>query len=256
MAENAIEIYNQGYYYYTGKEGYPLNYNKALQCFQKAAELGVSAAMNYMGLFYERGELVNQNSRLAVDWFYRALQADSGNAHAAYNLARMYYNGIGVAKDMVKAYEFSKATVDLGLGNTHSVYPQSCYLTGCILIEHYNNYNEAYPYFIDAAKYGDIPEAWYNLGWLSEKGVVPVKNPGSDAKAARDGMARDFYEEAAKKGMPEAMDSIGRLYAAYNMLKEARPYIEKAASMGYEPAKKRLKMLSVAEGGSLWNLFK
>ena len=31
---------------------------------------------------------------------------------------------------------------------------------------------------------------------------------------------------------------------------------EKAASMGYEPAKKRLKMLNIAQGGSLWGLFR
>ena len=256
MSQDAIEIYNQGYYYYTGSEGYPLNYNKALERFQKAAELGVSHAMNYLGLIYEAGEVVPQNCRIAVDWFYRAIQADTRNAHAAYNLGRMYYNGTGIEKDMAKAYQFSKAAVDLGLGNRHSVYPQSCYLTGCILLEHYNNYQEAYPYFIDAAQYGSIPEAWYNLGWLSEKGVVPVKNPGSDAKASRDGMARGFYEEAAKLGDPSAMDAVGRLYATYNMLDEARPWLEKAASMGYEPAKKRLKMLNVAQGGSLWNLFK
>lgn len=255
MSQDAIQIYNQGYCYYTGSEGYPLNYNKALECFKKAAELGVSHAMNYLGLIYEDGEIVEQNYRIAVDWFYRAIQADSGNAHAAYNLGRMYYNGTGVEKDMTKAYQFCKAAVDLGLGNKHSVYPQSCYLTGCILIEHYNNHKDSVPYFVDAAKYGNIPEAWYNLGWLSENGYTPLKNPGSDAKASRDGMARGFYEDAAKLGYVEAMDAVGRLYCAYQMYDEARPWLEKAASMGYEPAKKRLKMIDVAQGGSLWGLF-
>lgn len=256
MSQDAIEIYNQGYCYYTGTDGYPLNYHKALEYFQKAAELGVSHAMNYLGLIYDSGEIVTQNHKIAVDWFYKAIQADPKNALAAYNLGTMYYNGTGVKKDMAKAYQFCKAAVDLGLGNTHSAYPKSCYLTGCILMEHYNNYQEAYPYFVDAAKYGNIPEAWYNLGWLSEKGVVPMQNPGSNPKAARDGMARGFYEEAANLGYPSAMDAVGRIYAAYNMLDEAKPWIEKAASMGYEPAKKRLKMLNIAQGGSLWGLFR
>lgn len=256
MSQDAIEIYNEGYYYYTGTEGYPLNYNKALECFQKAAELGVSHAMNYLGIIYKNGDLVSQNYRLAVDWFYKAIQADPQNAHAAFNLGRMYYDGMGVEKDMDKAYKFCKAAVDLGLGNTHSAYSMSCYMTGCILIEHYCNYKEAYPYFVDAAKYGDIPEAWYNLGWLSENGFVPIQNSGSSDKAARDGMARDFYEEAARLGDVSAMEAVGRLYASYNMLEEARPWIEKAASLGCESAKKRLKMLNVAQGGSLWNLFR
>lgn len=256
MSQDAIDIYNQGYCYYNGTDGYPLNYHKALECFKKAADLGFSHAMNYLGIIYENGEIVPQDYRVAVDWFYRAIKADCENALAAFNLGRMYYFGKGIEKDMPKAYRFFKASVDLGLGNKHSAYPESCYFAGCVLCEYYNNHKEAYPYFVDAAKYGDIPEAWYNLGWLSEKGIVPLKNPGSDAKASRDGMARGFYEKAAKLGDVSAMDAVGRLYASYNMLDEARPWIEKAASMGYEPAKKRLKMLNVAQGGSFWSLFK
>lgn len=255
MSQNAIELYNQGYFYYTGTEGYPFSYSKAFECFKQAAELGESNSMNYLGLMYEDGEGVPQNQRIAVDWYYRAIQADSKNAIAAYNLGRMYYNGAGIEADMAKAYQFCKAAVDLGLGNKHSAYPQSCYLTGCIILEYYNNKQEAYPYFVDAAKYGNIPEAWHNLGWLSEEGVVPVKNPGSSPKAARDGMARGFYEEAARLGYVPSMDAVGRLNVSYNMIDEAMPWLEKAASMGYEPSKKRLKMLKVAKSGSLWDLF-
>lgn len=256
LSQDANDFYNQGYCYYTGAEGFPLDYNKAFTYFQKAAELGVSHAMNYLGIIYENGEIVRQDYRIAVDWYYRAIQADSGNAYAAYHLARMYYAGTGVARDMAKAYQLCKASADLGIGNTHGVYPNACYLTGCILIEYYNNHKESYPYFVEAAKYGNIPEAWYNLGWLSEEGYVPVKNPGNNPKAARDGMARSFYEDAANLGMPEAMDAVGRVYANYNMLNEARPWIEKAAAMGYEPAKKRLKMLNIAQGGSFLDFFR
>lgn len=256
MSQDTIEIYNEGYCYYTGTDGYPLNYNKALECFQKAAELGSSHAMNYLGLIYESGQIVAQNYRIAVDWFYRAIQADSGNAHAAYNLGRMYYNGFGVQKDLQKAFDFCKSAVMLGLGNTNSAYPQTCYLTGCILLEYFKNAREAYPHFVDAAKYGNIPSAWYNLGWLSEKGVVPLHNPGNDPKIARDAMARDFYLEAAKLGDAAAMDAVGRLYVAYNMLDEGVKWVRKSANLGYEPAKKRLKLLNVAQGGSLWGLFK
>ncbi len=79
------------------------------------------------------------------------------------------------------------------------------------------------------------------MGWLSEKGVVPLKNPGTDPKASRDGMARGFYEKDAKKGMPEAMDAVGRLYAAYNMLKEERPYLKKLCQWDMSRLKNGLK---------------
>lgn len=259
MSEGGINLYNEGYCYYTGEEGYPLNYRKALECFQKAADLGVSPAMNYLGMMYEDGEIVSQDWKLAVDWYYKALQADSKNVYAAYNLGRMYYNGQGVRTDMGKAYDFFNAVVNLGRGNTHSVYPQSCYMTGCILVEHFENYKAALPYFADAAKYGNIPEAWYNLGWLAEKGIVSVQQSGystSDTRAKYDGAARNYYENAAQLEYVPAMDAMGRLYIKYNKLKEARMWLEKAASVGYEPAKKRLRMLNVGQSGSLWDLFK
>lgn len=256
MTQEAIDLYNEGYRYYSGMDGYPLNYGKALEYFQKSADLGLSEAMNYLGVIYERGEIVPQDYNMAASWYYRAVQADSENPHALYNMGRMCYNGTGIEKNLIKAYQFYKAAVDLGRGNTHSSYPSSCYMTGCVLTEYYKNYKEAYPYFKEAAEYGDIPEAWFNLGWLAEKGYVPVKNPGSNAKVARDNLALGYYKKAAESGDPEALDSVGRLYAAHNMFDEARPWIEKAAAKGYEPAKKRLRQLNVARSGSIWDYFK
>lgn len=251
MADNPKELYKLAYCYYTGTHGYPLNYTKALEYFNKAAQAGVSDAMNYLGLIYEKGEIVTRDYRIAVDWFYRAIKADTGNAHAAYNLGRMYYSGYGVEKNLPKAYEFCKATVDLGLGNTHSAYPMSCYYTGCILLEHYKNKKEAYPYFVEAAKYGKIPGAWYNLGYLTEQGLLP-SGASQDSKT---GTAISFYEKAAELGYVPAMDAVGRLYASVNMMNEARPWLEKAASMGNEAAKKRLKLLKASQSGSVFDLF-
>lgn len=250
MSQDAIEIYNQGYHYYTGTDGYPLNYNKALECFQKAADLGNSSAMNYLGVMYRNGKNVQKNTQIAADWYYKAIKADNGNAYAAHNLGCLYYDGDGVPKDLNKAFEFFKASVDLGLGNKTSIYPNSCYMAGLIMMNHYKNNREAMPYFVDAAKYGNIPEAWHNLGWLCECGAMDV------SKDEIAGTACGFYKKAAELGFAQSMDAVGRIYASVQMLDEAREWISKAAAMGYEPAKKRLKLLNVAQGGSLWGLFK
>ena len=252
MADNPIAIYNMGYYYYTGTNGYPLNYNKALECFSRAAQAGISDAMNYLGIIYEKGEIVARDYITAVNWFYKAIQADEKNAHAAYNLGRMYYSGYGVEKNLPKAYEFCKASVDIGIGNTHSSYPMSCYYTGCILLEYYKNKKEAYVYFYEAAKYGKIPGAWYNLGYLTEQGILEAGAPAS----SKEGTAIAFYERAAQLGYTPAMDAVGRLYAGANMMNEAKKWLEKAASMGNEAAKKRLKLLNIAQSGSVFDLFK
>lgn len=254
MERDAVDIYNQGYYYYTGSEGYPLNYNKAMRYFQEAAELGFSEAMNYLGIIYENGEIVAQNYNQAFEWFFRAVQADPKNANATFNLARMYYEGKGVERNMVQAHRWFNTSVELGTDNTEPIYIQSCFMTGCILSEFYKNYEEAYPYFIEAAQYGNMSEAWFNLGWLTEQGIVP--EGCSYTKAEIDQIACEMYEQAAQQGDVSAMDSAGRIYASYNMYDEARPWIERAASLGYEPAKKRLKMLNVAQSGSMWGYFK
>ncbi len=241
MDNNAIRIYNDGYYYFKGKNGYPLDYNKALECFNQAAKLGVSDAMNYLGIMYFDGTGVEKNYSLAAAWFVKAIQTDSGNAHAAYNLGRMYYLGVGVNRDMVMAYNLCEAAVKLGLGNTHSSYPQSCYLTGCILLEHYKNKNEAYPYFIDAAKYGDIAEAWHNLGYLTEQRAFPEAKKLSTPEI--DALARDFYKKAVDKGYAQSMAAMARICILYDEISKARALLEKAVSLGYEPAKKQLKWL-------------
>lgn len=263
MTQEAIDLYNKGYYYYTGSNGYPLNRSQALSHFQQAAALGMSAAMNYLGVFYQSGDLVPKDLSAAAQWFYRAFEADRENSHAAYNLACAYYSGSGVVRDAVKAYELCKIVVDLGPEKAKDCYANSCNMIGCILMEHFKNDRAACPYFAETIEYEDISEAWHNLGVLAEKGIAPTDEADVSTQAARDNLACIMYEQSAQMGYAPSMDAIGRLYASHNMINEARPWIEKAAAKGFEPAKKRLKLLNtsqklqnVSQSGSLWDLLK
>lgn len=258
MQQNAADIYTEGYRYYSGKSGYPLDNRKAYEYFKKAADLGLPEAMNSLGVMYLYGEYVPASDETAVQWFMKAVQTDERNPYAAYNLGRMLFAGRGIQQNMIQAYKYLKRAVDLGKDNTHTVYGQACYLTGYILISYYKNYNEAYPYFWEAAKNCDNdPDPWLQLGFLCEKGAVPLRDFNyNNTRTDRDNLALEFYKKAAELGDAEAMDNVGRIYGSYKLYDKARPYIEKAASMGYEPAKKRLKMLGVAESGSVWGYFK
>lgn len=93
---------------------------------------------------------------------------------------------------------------------------------------------EAYPYFKYAAKYGDIAEAWHNLGYLTEKGYVPSNIPASQ----KDSFAKGFYERAAELGYTPSMLVVGRLYTSHNMANEGKFWVERAAALGNEQAKK------------------
>lgn len=250
MVDNAAIYYKLGWDHYKGTDGVALDYEKALKYFEKAAEYGSSGAMNELGLMYIRGDGVRQNCKVAADWFSKAVQADSNNSLAAYNLGELYLTGRGVEKNYIKAYSFFKISADLERGRNDRRYAGSCHALGGILLSYYKNNKEAYKYFAEAAKYGDIVEAWYNLGWLITNGNIM-----SGDKNTRDEKGMEFYHKAAEHGYIPAMHAIGLLYTEHNMLDEAKPWLSKAANAGYEPAKKYLKKLNALQSGSILVLF-
>lgn len=247
------ELYNLGYYHFTGTNGYPFNYAKAYDYFLQAAELGYSPAMNYMGVMFDQGKGVTQNIQSAVAWFYKALEFDNKNVFAAYNLGVLQFTGRGLPKNMDEAFKCFDIVLKSAKKTKNSAhpYPLSCYYTGVIMMNHYKNKKRAVCFFSDAANYGNIPEAWHNLGWLCESGAMNDSLKSSEIT----GTAIGFYEKAANLGYIQSMDSVGRLYYLVGMKNEGKFWIEKAAAKGYEPAKKRLKTMKVAESGSIWHLF-
>ncbi|MCM1257953.1 MAG: sel1 repeat family protein [Roseburia sp.] len=96
-------MYDLGYLYLRGR-GVEQNYGKALECYEKAADLGDSSAMDMIGYLYESGEGVEQDYKIALEWYERA--ANLGNFVSMEHIAYMYENGLGVAKDSVKAKEW------------------------------------------------------------------------------------------------------------------------------------------------------
>lgn len=96
-------MHDLGYLYLRGK-GVEQSYAKALECYEKAADLGDSSAMDMIGYLYESGEGVEQDYDVALEWYERA--ADLGNFGSMHHIGEMYENGIGVAKDSAKAKEW------------------------------------------------------------------------------------------------------------------------------------------------------
>ncbi len=258
--EHRNQTYNIALHFYRGDDGYPKDGKKAMMCFNKAAELGSSEAMNVLGTIYKEGQLVNKDNRIAVDWFYRALKANSGNYYAAYNLGTMYFYGEGVDKDTDKAYKFLTAAGDLARGSNNKLCAKCSYLCGVIDMSFRKDYQSAAGYFVEAADLGNIPEAWHNLGYLCQENKIKV--PDGDKNKASSA-ACGFYETAAKLGYAPSMNNLACMYMSANMMTEAEEWLKKAASMGYEPSKKALKILNgttseILESGlrSIKNLFK
>lgn len=244
--KNHFALYNLGRLYYYGS-GIPQSYQQAIAHFLRAAELGNSEAMNYLGIIYENGYSVDINYAKAVEWYLKSINANHKNRLAAFNMARMYYNALGVPRDMERAFMYSEAAITLGINIMDFEWAKACYMGGCILLEHYKDYKEAVGLFMMAAYKGKIPEAWHNLGWMAYQGLLPREMYGGNKRIDIDLTANYYYEEAAKLGYLPSMDEVGRLNIIYNDMQTAKYWLSKAAEKGYEPSIKRMKMLKISD---------
>ena len=92
--ENTIAEINfkLGILFLYGK-GVERNPEKAIEYFEKAANLGSSNALNKLGFFFFRGEILDLDPKKALQFF--ELAASKNNPSSFFALALMYENGTG-----------------------------------------------------------------------------------------------------------------------------------------------------------------
>jgi serine/threonine protein kinase len=88
------------------------NYEKAVEFYGRAAELGHVEAMTTLGFMYEQGTEIEKNVSKAVEWYEKA--ANHGEKGIELHLARIYYNGFGVPRNYKKASEFLENAANAG----------------------------------------------------------------------------------------------------------------------------------------------
>lgn len=258
---NAIDLYNQGYYYYAGINGYSQDFQKAFSLFSKAADMGNLDAINYVGFMYLNGKGVDINIPSAIQWFTHALSLNPNIGHPSYNLGRIYFTGNGVPVNYSLAYQYFVKAIKAENAKNETYYGYACLFAGHILMQQ-KKYKESVPLFFEAVNSnGRIAEAWNNLGVLKEKQIFDSKHS-----------CWDYYKRAADLGCPEAMCSLGRFHQinygvysqrgsqfdkdkAYDCYYNAVKWYEQAIKHGYEPAKKWLKILKLSQSGSIFDLF-
>ncbi len=245
MNEKAIIAYQQGCNFYYGKDGFPLDYQRAYILINSAAKDGLSSAMNHLGVMYREGNGVCQDYNQAFDWFEKALSADNRNYLAYHNIGKMYYAGLGISKSIEKAYECFVNAIRFNPQKNGVIYVDDCFTVGSIYIIR-NRLREAFPYFKEAAIKGNKPEAWHNLGYIcSKKGI-----PGADKQAEF-----SYFLKAANLGYVPSMYEVGRIYVSQMMFNEGMPWVEKAAAKGYDPALKNLKKFKAARAAHNNSIF-
>lgn len=234
MDDKAITLYNEGYYYYTGSNGYPLNYRRAYEYFQQSAALGYGDAINYLGCMYLEGNGVEKDIALAIEWFKKGVQAQ--NHWAMYNLGRLYNNGEGVAKNEQLALNLFKQSYALAKN------PNAAYFVGCDLMDR-KEYIEAAKAFQLSANQTNMPEAWHNLGVLFMNGNVKRNGESNNQSAF------NCFSKAANQGLAESMHNCGIILMRVQREDDAKEWFQRAADCGYAPAKKMLRALNVSKYG-------
>lgn len=99
-------------YYFEG-HGYERNLQKAAQWFRYAAEMGYASAQRNLADCLLKGLGVTQNEREAFAWYMRGAQ--KGNSKSQYMVAECFANGWGVTADIEKAKEWYDKAACQGL---------------------------------------------------------------------------------------------------------------------------------------------
>ena len=116
LAKLAIPEGGEAYYNYSKLDVtlLPLGYHKAeFEYYNKAAELGNTKAMVYVGIAYKQGYPVNRNCDMAFNCFAKATEL--GDEYlASFYLAECYEKGLGVEMDENAAVMYYTMSAECG----------------------------------------------------------------------------------------------------------------------------------------------
>lgn len=200
---------------YQNGEGVTKNMPAALAWYEKAAAQGSSRAKNNLGVYYLTGTA--RNPARSAHLFEDA--AAHGLVEAAYNLATLYDQGLGVRQDYAQARKFYRQAADNNDADAE-------YRLGMLFDQGLGGEKDssaALALFQRAAADGS-EDAQIRLGIKSPSEANTV-NSGyfqyviAQAMFEGKGMKRDpqlafkFLEQSAEAGYPPAFLAMGRMYA-------------------------------------------
>lgn len=244
--------------YEDGKQAYlAKDYDKALEILKPLAEQGNSDAQVTLGLMYDYGHGVEQDTATAIEWYTRAAEqgqpvvqhdlgvkyfqgkgierdyrqaakwweqaANAGLADSQFNLGLMYYRGLGIRQNYTKAIDlFQRAASQDHANAQYSLAVMYAFGQGVD-----TDYGKALKLFRAAAEQ-DVAQAQYNLGVFYENGYGVDKNPA---------LARQWYEKAAEQNVAKARERLAVLADAgpqsatdSSTTGEAEPVIEETVA--------------------------
>lgn len=112
-----------GYIYCAGRYMEP-DYTKGLAYYERAAALGSTIALGNLGMSYCNGYGVKKDEKKGFEYFLRA--AEGGNADAMQQVSEMYARGTGVKKDKKAAAHWQEKSDEKRLLDEEAAKEEQC----------------------------------------------------------------------------------------------------------------------------------
>jgi ribosomal protein L7/L12 len=190
---------------------------KRVMLLQKAADAGSLDAMYDLGDCYLDGEGVNENKKLAIEWYTKAAELNHLKSQAALGALYML-GGEGLNQNYVLAEKFLTISAEKD-------FPKAQLFLSMLYLR-MEEYAKA---LVWARKVADIePDAYSILGEIYLYGLGVDKNEYEGLK---------YYEKAANNGDADAQNIVGNLYSANEFkwfnLDNAFKYYQMAANQDH-----------------------
>lgn len=214
---------------YLEGQGVSRNHKRAFELFDAAAREGLPSAQLELARLYDDGRGISPDMEQAVLWYWAAAKND--DVEAQFELGRMYEAGRGVEVDLVESATWYRHAAEAGFGEAQLALGL-VHLKGRGVDE---SPEMAVRWLTRAAEDADLPDAWYQLGKLHEKGLGTKKDFRQAAWC---------YEQAIEDHHPAAFYRLGRLYESgrhgeRDVPKAVSLYFQ-AAELGHAEAQYRL----------------
>jgi len=189
--EDPEAMYLLGIMFYLGVEVQQSS-KEAFEWYYRAANRGQAEAMNCLGILYALGDGVPQDYVEALSWYLKAVE--HGSVSAMNNIATLYYHGLGVPRSDSQAAEWFQLAADRGnpraMNSLGVMYDRGAGVT--------QSHATALKLFQRSAEQGYAP-AMVNLGNLYASGEGVEKDTVQ---------AYAWLSAALSVGVPEARDGV------------------------------------------------
>jgi TPR repeat protein len=230
---SSVSEYDLGKNFLHGR-GVEKNPEKALEHFQKAAELGHIEALGAIGYFYSVGLVVEKDDAKAAEWFQKG--SEKGSAIAKFNLGRLHLDGKGGLSGAEKGVALMEEAAALNLLEYHYALAE-IYFLGLTQEPPVPDFTKAAPHVKASAASGK-PAAINMLGVMKQSGLgLEMDKQG----------AEDCFRQAAMKGDFKAPSNLGHLLDPESKKRsrrvEAMAWLIIAASQGEPLATRKIAEL-------------